>query len=245
MNSALYIGTISHDRFIPKVHSFQYPFYMWYLDLDELDELSQFGRWFSTQRWALSQFRRSDYLGDPSTTLLESVRTRMAELTGHKVKGKIFALLNLRTMGLYFSPVNFYYGFDESNQLSHLLAEVSNIPWNERHHYGHYLASTKGKSNHPKVFHVSPFNPTDQRYQWNIGKPGDFLHINLGVHDTRGHIFEARLALEKQELTTSNIRKQILKKPILTAFIVAGIYWQAMKIYLKGIPYIPYVKERT
>ena len=31
----------------------------------------------------------------------------------------------------------------------------------------------------------------------------------------------------------------------MTAFIVAGIYWQAMKIFLKGIPYIPYDKERS
>jgi DUF1365 family protein len=29
----------------------------------------------------------------------------------------------------------------------------------------------------------------------------------------------------------------------MTAFIVGGIYYQALKIYLKGIPYVPYKKE--
>jgi DUF1365 family protein len=29
----------------------------------------------------------------------------------------------------------------------------------------------------------------------------------------------------------------------MTAFIIGGIYYQALRIYLKGIPYVPYEKE--
>ncbi len=29
----------------------------------------------------------------------------------------------------------------------------------------------------------------------------------------------------------------------MTAFILLGIYWQAARIYLKNIPYVPYKKE--
>ena len=45
MNSALYVGTIAHQRHIPIPHTFRYPFFMWYLNLDELDRLPPIGRW--------------------------------------------------------------------------------------------------------------------------------------------------------------------------------------------------------
>jgi DUF1365 family protein len=40
-----------------------------------------------------------------------------------------------------------------------------------------------------------------------------------------------------------NDKELIMKKPIMTAYIVLGIYWQALKLFLKGVPYIPYQKE--
>lgn len=243
MNSALYVGSIAHRRHIPREHHFEYPFFMWYLALDQLHRLPDLGRWFSTTSWALSRFRRSDYLGDPAIPLASAVRERMAELTGRTVKGEICGLLNLSSLGLYFSPVNFYYGYDESGSLSHLLAEVSNIPWNERHQYAHFLGDGTRKPSHPKEFHVSPFNPIDQRYSWQIHEPGENLAVSLDVEDHRGRIFEARLRMNRQPLTRRMVRRQLLCKPVLPAFIVVGIYYQACRLYLKKVPYIPRPKE--
>lgn len=245
MKSAIYVGHIAHSRFIPKNHSFKYPFFMWFLDLDRIEDIQSLGRWFSTTRWAISRYRRTDYLGDEQTSHADAVRQRMEELTGHRVSGKVFGLMNMCTLGLYFSPVNFYYGFDDSGEMSHFLAEVSNIPWNERHHYGHYVGNHHNTPTHPKAFRVSPFNPIDQTYTWIIQPPDKTISINLGVHDERGHIFEASLRLKRESLSLQTVRRQIFKKPVMTAFVVAGIYWQAMKIYLKKIPYIAYEKERA
>ena len=245
MKSALYSGTIAHRRHIPKNHKFQYPFFMWYLNLDELDQLPELGRWFSSRRWALSRFHRPDYLGSSEQTLADAVRQRMAELTGQPVTGQVCGLMNMRTFGLYFSPVNFYYGFDRDDKLTHFLAEVSNIPWNKRHHYGHYVADCKLSPSHPKGFHVSPFNPLDQHYNWQLTHPGNSLGVQLAVHDQRGRIFEASLQLRRYPLTLDTVRRQLMKKPVMTAFVVAGIYWQALKLYVKGVPYVPYQKEMT
>ncbi len=132
---------------------------MWLLNLDELDAIPNLGRWFSVKKWALSRFHRPDYLGDPQESLAKAVRKRMWELTNHEVTGRVYGLMNMRTLGLYFSPVNFYYGYNDQDELTHFLAEVSNIPWNERHHYGHYVAGNKRNLSHSKEFHVSPFNP--------------------------------------------------------------------------------------
>lgn len=243
MKTGLYVGTIAHRRYIPKSHSFRYPFYMWFLDLEMLDQLPPLGWWFSAKKFALSRLRRSDYLGDPSQSLADSVKQKMQELTGRSVAGKVFGLMNVRTLGLYFSPVNFYYGYDKEGNLSHFLAEVSNIPWNERHQYGHYVAGDRFSPTNPKQFHVSPFNSLDQEYRWQIQPPAEIAGINLQVHDRRGQIFEACLQLKHYPLTLDSVRKQLSKKPIMTLFIVAGIYYQALKLFLKGVPYVPYKKE--
>ncbi len=240
MKSALYTGKISHRRYIPKPHRFSYGFFMWFLNLDELDRLPAMGRWFSTRKWAASRFHRQDYLGDPQRPLGDSVRERMRELTGRPVGGQVCGLMNLRTFGMYFSPVNFYYGFDGSGQFTHFLAEVSNIPWNERHQYAFYVAGGGRFPAHDKQFHVSPFNPDNQFYRWKIGAPGDRIGVSLAVHDERGRIFEAGLDLERQPLSIDTVKRQLLKKPAMTAFIVGGIYYQALRLFLKGVPYVPY-----
>lgn len=246
MDSALYSGFVVHERFLPKQHRFRYPFFMWYLDLDELPGNPGLGRWFSSDSWALSRFQRSDYLGSAERGLADCVREEMGRLTGSEVSGKIFGLLNLRTLGLYFSPVNFYFGFSRDNTPSHMLAEVSNIPWNERHHYAHLLNGSNNELVNEKHFKVSPFNPSrDQTYRWQIEPPGDKLRIQLGVHDQRGHVFVAGLHLSRQPFTIKSARRLLLRTPVMTAYVVAAIYWQALKLFMKGIPYQPYVKEEA
>jgi len=243
MKSALYIGTIAHRRDIPKKHTFQYPFFMWFLKLDAIDTLPDLGRWFSPRRFALSRFHRPDYFGNPEEPLHLSIKRRMEQLTGEPVTGAVYGLMNLRTLGLYFSPVNFYFGYVNNANFTHFLAEVSNIPWNERHQYGYYVGSGKTIKPHAKMFHVSPFNGLDQRYQWHIESPGHDISIGIDVDDHRGHIFSARLELRRYPLTRQSVRKQLIRRPIMTASIVSAIYWQALKLYFKGVPYVPYKKE--
>ena len=88
MNSAFYVGYIGHRRYLPKEHRFRYPFFMWFLNLDRLDELPPLGKWFSTSGFALSRFFRPDYYGDPAQSLADAIRDRMEELTGYPVEGE-------------------------------------------------------------------------------------------------------------------------------------------------------------
>jgi uncharacterized protein len=245
MNHALYVGRVSHQRFLPRAHRFSYPFFMWHLNLDRLDELPELKPWFAKTGLALSRLRRSDYLGPADRPLALSVKEKMAELTGLPVTGEVTGLLNLRTLGLYFSPVNFYFGHDQGGRCSHLLAEVSNTPWNERHYYGFYLADGEQQPTHPKAFKVSPFNPVDQHYRWQIQPPGETARIVIEVSDSRGRVFSAQLQLERRPLSQPAVRRQLLRRPVMTAAVIGAIYWQALKLYIKGVPYIPYRKEMT
>ena len=88
----------------------------------------------------------------------------------------------LRMFGIYFSPVNFYFLRDELGVFTHMMAEVSNTPWNERHYY---LVDMDKQEDTQKEFHVSPFNPLDMTYKWNVGIPGEVFFMTLACHQKK------------------------------------------------------------
>ena len=232
IEDAIYSGEVMHARFLPKKHRFSYRINLFWLDLNKLNQTAAKLSWFSMHKFAPVQFRRSDFLGDPSSLLQDSVLEKMSELAGKPVLGKVFLLSPLRTFGLYFSPVNFYYLQDTLGHYSYLLAEVSNTPWNETHCY---LVDLADQQDSQKVFHVSPFNPIDMQYKWKIEQPAQNLKLSLACHQESKH-FVANLNLSRQELNSQNLKRVVRKIPFMTIKTVVGIYWQALKLFIKGMP---------
>lgn len=232
MESAIYKGKVFHARHVPKKHHFHYNIFLFWLDLDELPQLQQQVTGFSLRNFAPAQFKRSDYLGPMQQPLKDSVLERMSQLAGRQLSGKVFLLGQVRVFGLYFSPVNFYYLRDESGFYSHVLAEVSNTPWNNRHHY---LVDLRDQQDDQKAFHVSPFNPMDMQYQWNILQPNQKLALHLSCKKDIRH-FDANLQLVREELNSKSLFNVMLSIPSMTLKTVFGIYWQALKLFVKGIP---------
>ncbi|MDP5032436.1 MAG: DUF1365 domain-containing protein [Paraglaciecola sp.] len=232
MHDAIYSGQVMHARFIPKQHRFSYRINLFWLDLTKLEETVSALSWFSTKKFAPIQFRRSDFLGDPERLLQDCVIEKMSELAGKPLAGKVYLLSPMRTFGLYFSPVNFYYLQDQSGYYSHLLAEVSNTPWNERHCY---LVDLSEQKDSQKVFHVSPFNPIDMQYKWKIEQPAEYLKLSLACHRETKH-FVANINLSRKELNSHNLKRVVINIPFMTLKTVVGIYWQALKLFIKGMP---------
>ncbi len=236
MNSAIYTGFVRHQRFQPKKHSFRYRLFMMAIDLDESPSLAGFSPFLGLSRWNVLRFDPSHYLTGDKQLKKEAVWRKVLSLGGDNTNGKVILLAQMSCFGFYFSPVNFYYCYDLDGGLKYLLAEVSNTPWNERHYY---LIDYKAKNDTPKCFHVSPFMNLDMAYRWKFKAPAKSLCVHIENH-REDKIFDATLSLRRKEISRKNLLACLIRLPFMTLKIVSSIYWQALKIYLKKIPYVSY-----
>ncbi|UAB69296.1 DUF1365 domain-containing protein [Vibrio sp. SCSIO 43132] len=235
-SSCMLEGEVTHRRFSPVKHSLRYPLFMPCLDLDEVEHLKEKLIGFGDKRWHWARFRREDYVG--SGDLKEAVQQKVRDLTGVKLKGKVKAVCHLRYFGIYFSPVNFYYLYDEQDEWRYLLAEVSNTPWNERHYYAVKADPGEQRENwkHDKEFHVSPFNPIEQQYVWSLKPLNNKLMVHLECHQEE-KVFDASMVMDAKPLNRWTLIRYLVKTPIMAVKVVVGIYWHALKLWVKGANY--------
>ncbi|WP_428773437.1 DUF1365 domain-containing protein [Vibrio sp.] len=240
LSSRLYVGEVRHRRFQPVNHHLVYRLFMPCIDLDEIETLEKSVWGFGQRWWHWARFYRPDYLGVGN--LKQAVLDKVAELAGETLAdGQVKALIHLRYLGIYFSPVNFYYVYDQQGHWRYLLAEVSNTPWNERHYYlvPADPGSTMTQSAQQKAFHVSPFNPMNQQYHWRIRPLHERLWLHLQCQQHAGEKnkeFDATLAMRAHSFSSANLLKQLVVTPIMAVKVVAGIYWHAAKLWWKGAP---------
>jgi uncharacterized protein len=244
--SAIYTGKVRHRRFSPKQHAFEYNVFMMYLDTSEIETIFSLSKFWSLKKFAPVQYKRSDFHIDnkqiaeknpPSVD--ESVRNSVKAATGIRPSGPIRMLVNLRYWGFSMNPISTYYCFNDTGEyLVAILAEVHNTPWNERHAYvltGENFAHKQHVS-FTKEFHVSPFNPIAMDYRWHSTRPNKTLGLHLENWHDGVKVMDATLTLAREAITPKTMNQILIRFPWMTVKVVAAIYWQAVKLWWKGVP---------
>ena len=247
-STAIYTGRVAHTRLAPRRRSFDYPVYMLHLDLAELESESaateMFGRsrWFSARRPAPARIRREDFYGDPARPLSEEIRDLVESETGARPAGPISLLANPRTWGYQFNPIAVYYCFDATgDRLTHVVADVTNMPWRESHAYvfAADAAGTLVDGTAEKQMHVSPYLEMDYVYRLTAPIPGQALRLTVR-NSREGKVeFSATLRLARRAPTAANLRRTLIRFPASAVQVTARIFWQALRMRLAGFTWFP------
>jgi uncharacterized protein len=244
--SCIYSGTIRHRRREPR-REFRHRLALAYVDLDELPSLLG-GRLVAPRPGAL-RFRAADYLGRGVVPLGVAVRDRLTALSGRRPRGPVRLLTQLRSFGLCFNPVSFYYCFDEDgDQVESVLAEVTNTPWGERHSY--LLADRRPRSSvvsgrFAKELHVSPFMGMDHHYEARATSPGRTLSVHIESRRRDVAAFDATLNLQRRELTAASAARLSARFPLASVRVLALIYGHALGLKLAGTRVHPHPSAGT
>jgi len=153
--SAIYEGTVRHRRNRPKVHQFDFRFFMLLLDLDEIDTVFRWQPFWSTKRWALCRFKAQDHLKQfaDSESLRDRVLAALHSNGNKKSIGPIRLLTQLSYLGYTVIP---------ADQLT--------------------SKSTIRSADVPKEFHVSPFLDLAMNYRMAFSAPEKTLAVKIENH---------------------------------------------------------------
>ncbi len=236
---ALYTGSVYHERHHPFTHRFRYRVFMVWLDIDRLEILDRTLRFFSFGKWNVIGISNHDHAARDGSAIRpwieQAAHRKQIDLTG----GRIFMLAFPRLWGYVFNPLTIYFCYGADGALKAILYQVKNT-FGEQHSYLLPVTREKGEKitqQCAKAFHVSPFIGMDCTYKFRLYEPGERLDIAIHQFTPDGKILTATWQGIRRDLTDRMIVKTVLRFPMMTIKIIAGIHREAFSLWRKGATY--------
>lgn len=244
MKPLIYTGTVRHRRFHQKQHAFTYQVLMFMINIANIESTLKPFHLVSYNRFNWFTYKRKHYFDGQNTPLDKAVRDYLAANSTFTDIGPIYILTNLACFGYCFNPISIYFIYDKGGQtLMGLMLEVSNTPWGERHFYildkpTHHQTVTHYEF--PKALHVSPFFTMAYDYFLNVKCTDESIIAHLESKQEGVKHFDATLSLHPAR---KNLVRTLIRHAFMTYKVVFWIHWQAVKLKLKGVTFIPYKKK--
>jgi len=234
--SAIYEGVVVHERLRPKRHRLRYSVFTLLLDLDELSDLDKRFALFRYNRPAPFAFYDEDHGPTTGEPLRNWTEARLREAGLEADGGPIRLLCYPRIFGYVFNPLSVYFCYRRDGQLAAILYEVCNT-YKERHTYVIPVDDPERpviRQNCGKQLYVSPFIGMDADYHFRIVPPGDGVNVVIRQEDADGLLLAASFQGRREELSRWTLARTLIRFPLLTLKVMAGIHWEALLLWLKG-----------
>jgi DUF1365 family protein len=251
MGAQILFGRVFHARARPARHAFAYRVFCLRVPLSAW---SRAGRGIlSIDRWNLLSLRARDHGPRDGSALEPWVRRQLAAAGVTAADGEILLQAFPRVLGYVFNPIAIYYCHDRAGALRAVLCEVSNT-FGEHHNY--LLAHADGRPIGPrdwlradKVFHVSPFCEVEGHYRFRFAGDAGRQLARIDYHDREGRLLATAIEGEARPLDAASLARAVLGYPLMTAGVIARIHWQALRLWLKRVPWFskpePPLQETT
>jgi DUF1365 family protein len=241
-HSGLYVGSVFHRRLRPREHFLRYRAFWLFLDLDEIEAISRRLRLFSVNRANLLSLHNADFASGEDRALRPQVEKRLAEAGIQNAAQRICLLTMPRMLGYVFNPLSIYYCYGTSGTLAALIYEVTNT-YGERHSY--VIPCDPGGTSEirqscDKQLYVSPFLDMDMRYEFALNPPGETIKVSIKGSDASGPVISTGLGGKRAPLTNASLLRAMLRHPLLAHKVTAGIHWEALLLWLKGLKVRPH-----
>ena len=225
-----------HLRRMPdgrRVHRFAYRVFRVWVDVDRL------GKWplrrLSHNRANLASLHDRDH-GPRDGSPLRPWADALLAKYGIARPARLMLYTFPRVLGYAFNPLSMYLGLDEGGVPVAAIYEVRNTDTDMSHYVHPLTGPPPWRHGSAKDFYVSPFISPDQAYGFTLGgMPGGDLALRIRLDDAQGAL--TMIAAEngtREPLTDRALVRACAAMPLMTLKVVAGIYWEALRLRFKG-----------
>lgn len=238
--ACLYPGHVMHRRRFPVDYRFSYVVFSLLVDIDQVDKVAARCRLFSYNRFNLFSFHSRDH-GPRNGGSLRAWAEDLLNQAGITVTDPDIHLMCFpRVLGYTFNPLSLWFVYDDNRQPVAILCEVHNT-FGEAHTY---ILHEQGRplkwpvtGQHAKHFHVSPFIDMTARYHFRIACPDNELKLVIREYQHDRLLLAAVQTGRRQPLTDRSLIRLALTIPLMTFKVMAMIHWQALKLWIKQVPF--------
>lgn len=227
--SKIFTGKVYHKRFTPKVHEFTYPSYFLKISLKELSTLKNL--FFSIDRFNLFSFNLRDHGYRDGRSLQLFAQEKLRDAGKSAEFDDIVIHTMPRILGHVFNPVSFWY-IMKNDHVKYILAEVNNT-FGETHSYILDPLEPAGA----KKMQVSPFNRIEGEYEFSFFSEQTMEKIDIRYSLADQQVILASVYGKPEEWSAAAFLKLFLTNPVQNFLTLILIHFEALRLYLKKIPF--------